>query len=796
MNNAEIKISVRNLVEFVLRSGDLDMRFTGSSRANEGTRIHQKLQKAYKKKYSQDVYEAEAMMKHSFEYKGFKFTVEGRADGIIKEIGGTMVDEIKSTTRHLDEIDEDYNELHWAQAKCYAYIHALQNQLQSISVQLTYYNLNNDEVKYLKKQYGIEELEDFFYELVDLYIVWANYTKKWAQERNASIASLNFPFETYRRGQREMAVEVFRAVRDGRRIFVQAPTGIGKTVSTLFPSIKAMGEGSTSKLFYLTAKTITRQVAEEAVLKMKSKGLRLKTVTLTAKDKICFNEGAACNPEECQYAKGHFDRVNEALMEILNNEDIMNRGNIEAYAEKHRVCPFEYALDIALWADCIICDYNYAFDPRVYLRRFFDNSSDKYAFLIDEAHNLVDRAREMFSAELAKKDFLDAKKIAGKKNQKVGKELTNVNSCMLKLRKMFEEECEGITLKNDNQGIMNTEVTELYNVLRRFTYAFEEWISNSDRNEVPEEMMELYFNTTNFLRISEFYDERYCTLLERDGSNLRVKLFCMDTSHLMSEAMKRAESAIFFSATLTPMDYFRDVLGGEEADKLMKLSSPFDEKNRQVVLVKNVSTTYRNRENSYGKIARHICDVTDQKTGNYMVFFPSYSYMLRVHEEFAELNGSAETIVQSPSMGEEEREEFLKKFKGNPDKSLIGFAVLGGIFSEGIDLKGDRLIGSMIVSVGLPQVCFEKEIIREHYDKKNDKGFEYSYVFPGMNKVLQAGGRVIRTNEDTGIIILVDERFAYSTYQRLLPREWIPYRVASNGKQLESIVSQFWKDVR
>lgn len=795
-NKQEIKISVRNLVEFVLRSGDLDTSFRSMSRAVEGTKAHQKVQKS-----KDENYEAEVTLKHSFEYQGFTFIIEGRADGIIKEeiedsvqINDDLIDkqppcsicidEIKSTTRPLEMIDENYNEVHWAQVKLYGYIYSLQNELENVDIQLTYFHLETEIVKYIRKNFSFKSLETFFYGIIDKYIVWASFTSQWNIVRDNSVKELMFPFQNYRIGQRQLAVSAYRTIRDGQKLFIQAPTGIGKTISTLFPTVKAFGEGHTSKIFYLTAKTIARQVAEEAFIKMREKGLRFKTLTLTAKDKICFKEESRCDPEYCEYAKGHFNRVNDGILDILKNEDELSRSIIEEYSRKHNICPFEFSLDLALWADTVICDFNYVFDPRVYLKRFFDFSKNNYTFLIDEAHNLVDRSREMFSATLYKRPFLDLKRVFKDKQPKIAKALDKLNSYMLKMRKLCESENFYI------QKEMPDDISYLLNNLMSVS---EEFLATKQGKEGHKELLDLFFEALSFTRILELYDDRYVTYIEKDNKDVKLKIFCLDPSYLLSEAVKRGKTAIFFSATLSPIEYFKDILGGHKDDNIIILPSPFKKKNLLLMTASNVSTRYKDRENSYHIIADYIKTVSIEK-GNYIVFFPSYKYMNDVYEIFTEKYPKYNTSIQKNAMTEEEREEYLGKFQYNPKETLISFAVMGGIFSEGVDLKGDRLSGAIIVGVGLPQICLERNIIRDYFDERNNKGFNYAYMYPGMNKVLQAAGRVIRTEEDKGVVVLIDDRFTYSSYRMIFPKEWSHNITVLSPKKVESILTSFWNN--
>jgi len=772
-----LKISIRSLVEFILRSGDIDSGFMSMNRALEGGKAHRKLQKSYG-----DDYKAEVSLKKNMEFEGYNLVLEGRADGIFIEDGNVIIDEIKSVTKPLELINEDYDFRHWAQAMCYGYIYGEENNLENIIIQLTYIHLETDEVKKLRRSFLMKELESFFKDLVQKYCIWADLTSSWITIRDNSIKELKFPFPQYRKGQREMAAAVYRAIRDENILFAQAPTGIGKTISTLFPAVKAMGEGITSKIFYLTAKTTTQTVAEEAFQRMKDMGLKFISITITAKDKICFKEERQCNPGYCEYARGHFDRVNDAIMDMLQNETEIDRDKILAYAQKHKVCPFEYSLDIALWADCVICDYNYLFDPNASLKRFFMDKKTDFTFLIDEAHNLVDRAREMYSAELHKKDFLELKKLMKGKNKELHASCNSINKYFIELKKQLGEEYHHVNKEEDK---------DLYQLLGSFVAKADKYLSTNEEARRNEELMNLYFAALNLLKISENYDEHYVTYVERHGNDVRLKLFCHDPSLLISQVLKKGKAAVFFSATLLPMDYFHEILGGGENSKSIYLKSPFDPANRCLLIGDNVATRYSKRDNSYGRIADYIYKAVKAKTGNYMVFFPSYKYMESVYEEFTAKYAEYNVKMQISGSTEEEKVLFMESFQPNPEKHNIGFCVLGGVFSEGIDLKDDRLIGVIVVGVGLPQICLERDIIRDYYDVKNQKGFEYSYMYPGMNKVMQAAGRLIRSETDRGVILLLDERFTRYDYQKLFPKEWFPY-ARVNENTIDKVLEGFW----
>ncbi|NLL35689.1 MAG: ATP-dependent DNA helicase [Clostridiales bacterium] len=775
-----ISIGVRELVEFLMRSGSIDTRFGGADRALEGSRIHRKLQKA-----EGDNYKPEVALSLDRPCGDFILRVSGRADGVLLDTDGAMVDEIKSTAAPLEMISEDLHPVYWAQAMCYAYMYCIGNKLDAIRVRLTYYQIETEDIVRYIRSYSIDELDAFYSDLVEGYRKWSELQRDWNDIRDTSIKALQFPYPEYRRGQRQMAVSVYKAIRDYRMLFAQAPTGIGKTISTIFPAVKAIREGIAERIFYLTAKTITRQVAENACREMRNGGLRLKTVTLTAKDKICFLEERKCNPEDCPYANGHFDRVNDVLYQMLQSEDSFDRETIERYAKIHTLCPFELGLDLTVWSDCVIADYNYVFDPQVYLRRFFAEGSKRdYVFLVDEAHNLVDRAREMYSALLSKSTFLQMRRRLDKQSR-LRKTLSRINTEMLALRKECGEET---VIKKSEPDV------SLLRLLYVFTAECEEWMKLHPDSEHSEELLSLYFDVIAFLKISELYDERYITMVETDGTEVLLRLICLDPSMLLRERMQQGRSAVLFSATLTPLEYFCSVLGGDSDSVFKRLPSPFPRENLCLVINNRISTRYRDRERSISAIADLIAAAVKGRTGNYIVYFPSYVYMNNVYGAFCQRYPDIETVIQSSGMSELEREEFLEKFSADNEHTFVGFCVLGGIYAEGIDLQGNRLIGAIIIGVGLPQINPVQDIIREYYDKQNGMGYAFAYRYPGMNKVLQAAGRVIRGEYDRGVVVLIDDRLTTNVYRRLLPQHWAGYELVQNTEQLQRAIQDFWNE--
>ncbi|MBC2726625.1 ATP-dependent DNA helicase [Desulfosporosinus sp.] len=786
-----IKLSVRSLVEFVLRRGDLQAGSINLSRAQEAIKAHQYVQKTSGVDYLPEVplsylYSEVPSLR---EGKGLSdkllLEIKGRADGVIRNESMACIDEIKTTTLDLELIDESFNNLHWAQAQCYAFMYGIQEGLETLEVQLTYFQLDTAQTKIFKKKFSLDELTGFFMGLAQCYFSWACQLQEWVMRRNDSIRTTPFPFDTYRRGQRELAVAVYQTIKQSQKLFAQAPTGIGKTMGTLFPALKAMAEGLTVQIFYLTAKTITRTVAEKALSDLQKTGLEVKRLTLTAKSKLCFLSEISCLPEDCPYARGYYDRVREAV-EDLFMERAWTRQLIEQYARKHVICPFEFSLEMANWADVVICDYNYVFDPRVYLRRFFLEGGE-YTFLVDEAHNLVDRARDMFSAELGKESWLKLKKLTKEDNARLAKSLTKVNTALVKEKKgCTESEGSGESVGKELPG-------KLIQALRQFIKETEYFLKTNDQSfSWHEQLLEHYFQALSFTRTAESYNERYVTYKYLTREDFKVKLFCLDPSMRLKEALGRGRSAVLFSATLSPMDYFMNLLGGEETSYKLQLPSPFPEENLCLLINDRVSTNYKLRAKTYDQVVESISAVILCKKGNYLVYFPSYHYMNEVYLRFSAQNQEVDVICQSSSMEEEEREDFLERFSHNPQRTLVGFVLMGGIFGEGIDLIGDRLSGAVVVGVGLPQVCMEREIIRSYYETTSYLGFEFAYLYPGMNKVLQAVGRVIRTEKDRGIVILIDERFSKQAYRRLFPKEWTKVLLGRTNDSITTTIKSFW----
>ena len=729
----EIRISVRGLVEFLLRSGNIDNRIqqAPSDAMQEGGRIHRMIQKSMGPDYH-----AEVPLSYTYRTNNYDLIVEGRADGILDKYfddddaydaqesfiaapkPAPLIDEIKGTYRDLNRMKEAVD-VHLAQAKCYAAIYSLKKHCPSINVRMSYCNIETEDMKYFDSSYSYQDITVWFNDLVKEYLKWSDFEYDWGILRTNSIKAVQFPF-AYREGQKDLAVAVYRTIVHGKKLFLEAPTGTGKTITTVFPTVKAIGEGKAKKLFYLTAKTITRTVAEDAFSTLRSsQALRFKTVTITARDKICFlgEEERNCNPEACPYANGHYDRINEAMYDLLTNEDSFDREKITEYAKKHQVCPFEFSLDMSLFADGVICDYNYVFDPFVYLRRFFgENNKKEYIFLVDETHNLLDRGRDMYSAVLRKESFLELKNTIKEFHPSIAGHLDKCNKALLELKR----HCDGCEVLTSIDGVINP--------LNRLSGIISEYLENYQEGPCREDILEFYFDISRFLTIYDLVDDHYVVYSEfAENGDFLVKLFCADPSRNLAQCMDRARSSILFSATLLPIQYYKKLLGGTDEDFEIYAKSIFDPEKLGIFIGNDVTSKYSERSgDQYYRIASYIDSVTKARGGNYLIFFPSHQFLEEVYIAYEDNfydEDSTELLVQRDYMSEEAREAFLDRFSaGNDfdlssvikmefeveeDKNVLGFCVMGGIFSEGIDLKYDSLIGVIVVGTGIPLVCNE-----------------------------------------------------------------------------------------
>ena len=787
----------------------------GADRALAGTRGHQRLQQSRPPGYRKEV-----PVSREVAGNGLILRVQGRIDGVLTANGAVVLEEIKTVRGGWDRVAHP---LHWAQARLYGFLYAEDQGLATLEIRLVYLDLDTGETTEFHDRAGRSELAGLFHDTVARYLEWIQDWHQWCQVRDQSIRALPFPFTRYRTGQREIAVAAYRTFAGGGRLFVEAPTGIGKTVAVLFPALKALAEGRLERIFYLTARTVGRSVAEQALTELRQAGLRLRTVTLTARDKLCIQDGRPCDPGACPLARGYYDRCQTAMRDALQREGL-TRAVLETISRQHQVCPFELSLDISMWVDAIVGDFNHGFDPRAYLRRHLSQEQGAYAFLVDEAHNLVDRAREMFSADLSSLEIRNAWRRVRTALPRCAKALNRIHSALRQLGGTSRSAPEPIEPGpgaaelelfpvqapagdaaagpwRPARGAVLTPTGRAASVSYEFPKDLarpiddalaeaETWLAQNQPAEFRQQLLELYFRLLSFRRTAELYDECFVTLIESEAS-VRVRLFCLDPSRLLRQALDRGRSAVFFSATLAPADYYRSLLGGNPDDPWLRLGSPFPAEHLAVLLHDRIRTQFVARAETLADVAQAIGTLIEGQPGHYLAYFPSYQYLTDVRELFQTQYPAVTVRTQQPGMTETERETFLAAFKARPGTAQVGFAVLGGIFGEGIDLVGDCLIGAVVVGVGLPQLCLERDLIRDYFQARDGAGFDYAYTFPGMNRVLQAVGRVIRSESDRGVVLLVDTRFAHDRYRRLFPAWWRTRRVGDLA-ELRSVVKDFW----
>ena len=764
-------IGIRELAEFVGRSGSITNQFTLASRALEGTQLHQKYQSM-----QQGDYHKEVVILTTLNLYDYEITLQGRIDGMYIDTNSVHLEELKSTYVPLEEIEDPVSSAHYNQLMIYGYLYCLNYDLLEIDLHLVYIHVTSNEIKKLNYHYTINELKEIFMKIFDVYYKFLKYEEENTQLTLASIDQLEFPYENKREGQSKMMNAVYYTIKQKNKLFIQASTGLGKTLGVLYPSLKALKANYTNKLLYLTAKTITRNVAIETIELLEAKGLMINTVIINSKDSMCLLEKRDCNPINCPYADHYYNKVNEALYDALCHEHYFNDQIITEYALRYKICPFEFSLDLFDFCKLAILDYNYVFDPRVALVRIF-NPGNENTLLIDEAHNLVERSRDMFSAVLYYDAALKAQMIIDHKSNKLSK---RIEAIIEEFRLLREK------LSKEEYLILSLPPVKL---IEEITYFFNEALEYlQEKGSEHEDFLEFFFECSRFKAIFELYDSNYTTYV-MDGP-LSIKLFCIDPTELLIEKYDQCTSSIFFSATLLPITYFYSILGGKENDKKLYFPSSFDIKKRKILIAKDVDTRYSVRNKSVNLIAQYIYRFTRMKKGNYLVLFSSYEYMNRIYE-IVEETYDLKIYKQESNMSMDSRNEFLSLFKSN-ETTQVFFGILGGLFSEGIDFKGEQLIGCIIVGVGLPQLSLERDLIKEYYQ---DNGFDYSYRYPGFNKVLQGAGRVIRTEEDYGAILLLDDRYLQYSYTKMFPYEWSNCLV-TDIDHVSSDVEAFWNSLK
>ena len=774
----ELEIGVRDLIAAAFPSGDLHSASESRLQALAGIQAHKAVQDSRSKEYMREL-----SISYRHELPDMSVLIRGRIDGFIIENDIPVIEEIKSTDRRDTE---GPNEKHLAQAKLYAWMYAIQHKLYKITLRLTYYHFFDGYLRSFDFVEPIDELIQFGAGAVDKFAEQARQRHLWMTKRDISLKHLDFPHDTFRHGQQEFVEGVASAIKNGERLFARAPTGIGKTVAALYPAVKSLSEGICSKIFYLTARSTTREVAESCLRLLRREGAHIRSVSILAKSKACVRPDGLCVSRSCEYAIGYYERVPQ-VFDIVFKKGIEDLGfeELRRLADTYYVCPFELSLDLSLISDCIICDYNYVFDPRVYLRRYFMERLREMRsgalLLVDEAHNLVDRARNMFSAEVSQKKVRELKKIIVKEQhpslyklvRKVEKYLTDVKK-ELKIDDVFYQVAEQLA-------------PELFELFEETNFAFREALPQLQASEgTDRRLLELYGMFLDFVVLRSLTDAGHVSTIESTPKDIILKLLCLDPAQGIRDKTDNCLSTIFFSATLAPIDYYRELLGGSEDDGEMVLPSPFPRKNLSVFLDTDISTRYRNREHSYGPIADDIKALA--QAGNCMVFFSSFAYLSRVQELLEKMELPSILLFQSGAMDELARQAFLEEFVEVRDQPVLGLAVLGGIFSEGIDLPGERLSAVAVVGVGLPPVSREQDLMQRYFDERKGSGFLWASVYPGINRILQAAGRLIRSETDVGTLLFIGSRYGQSLYQEMLPEEYAHFRLLTSDTQISESI--------
>ena len=866
-----IEISVRELCTLAFKGGNLDNRVPPVNlyrRAEEGREVHDKLRtlreegkgmglptdSPRKPRGSEEAlfsaeplpkasYHAEVPLHHTVRMDGVTFSVSGRADGVWYDpMGACVVEEIKSVTGMADFYIRAPREADLAQLTCYGYFLCAAKGLSSVTLRLTYARVGHEEeASFVDSIQTVEQLKAAYAAILRMVLPRAKDLCERETVVRKAAKNAVFPYADMRDAQRDMILECWRDMRAGKTLFAEAPTGIGKTIATLYPAVRCLGEGKCDKIFYLTAKNATRREAFGAVQKLTETGTPVRACVITARESACLCETAKsggnrlssyCNPETCPYAKGYYDKVESVLWDMLGSgKSIFSGLDIRAAAQKWQVCPYELALDLSELCEIVICDYNYVFSPAVYLRRYFSEGipgteGHRYVFLVDEAHNLPDRARDMYSGYLSLTDVRTAQDALHGWESQAGQSIfphedyyeddgdsrkprlqaTSLDDLIGTLSRMSASCAESMV--TDGEGVRRgvsldrNEPVVLCETVRNLSTLCDRWLRRNLSHPLYAVVDNLAAALKSFRTAADYYDRRFATFVEVEGEDVRVRLTCLDPAGILRPILQKAVARVLFSATLTPNEYFADILGGDRDSVLVSFESPFPTDHLCVAVCDGVSTRYEDREKSYRSIMSYIAATVSAKRGNYMVYFPSYAYLEKVYALFKKKYPSVKTVVQTPGMTYAEREAFIAAFTPDSKDLQIGFCVLGGSFSEGVDLPGRCLIGAVIVGVGIPGLSNERNIMREYYDESRDlgdsgsgEGYAYAYTYPGMNHVLQAAGRVIRRPEDYGVVVLIDDRYAAEPYLHLYPEHWEQLSATGDASSLYEYLSAFWESV-
>ena len=772
-----IKLGIKDLANFICQTGDLTSEFFSNKDLEAGTKVHKLIQS----KYNEDS-QAEVYIKKEINYQGKDILLHGFIDGVLLINDELIIEEIKSTTLEIEEFNPETKLEYLAQLKIYGYLYALEHNMDMIHLRLTYVSIidySQDSVDYIL---SIDELEEFTFDILEQYMYWLNLQEEANKQKNETIQSIKFPFKTMRKGQRDMMKACFKTMNDKDITYVVAPTGIGKTMATMFSSLKTLKEND--KLFYLTAKGSGKKAPLQAIRLLANQGLKIKTIVITAKKKICNICSSSCSPEECPFAKSFFNKLKDATLSIYEHYDIFDEETILKVANDYSICAFEFSLYLSYFCDIVIADYNYVFDPRAHLVRYFDDDTYNPKVLVDEAHNLIARSKDMYSASITDEDLRKLRRLLTGYKPTIRNSVNKALEQLETYQELLREKALYIKELNDTDFVVY-----LKQVLNKCDEIFEQSKTNK-KIDNKDEVMEIYFKILEYTTIADYFGPTHRLLLKKEQDVVSIEMLCMDASDFILKTIEESiKGIVFFSATLTPFNYHANLLTKGKGN-FLELESPFDPNNLDIIINNKISTKYKSRTESIDYIIESIETLTNTHSGNYIIFFPSYQYMNMVLDCID--NSNYDIVVQKSNSNEDERNKIIEEFN-DTTRCKVGFFVMGGLFSEGLDFVGDSLNGVIIVGVGLPLYCDENNLLKEYFEVEYQNGFDYAYTYPGFTKVIQAVGRVIRSDEDRGVAILIDERFTYSKYYDLMPRHWKNKKIITNAYGLKNEILKFYK---
>ena len=778
-----IEINVHELVGKLFTGGDLIFNSQGIDRAREGTRLHKLWQDSRTENYLSEV-----SLDHTFCVENHHIRLRGRMDGLYPDREIVTIEEIKSTTNNPQSCIIDPPNNHICQVIVYAYLYSVDRDLSDdklLCLNLIYLATEGTDFGCYEKVVSVASLKEQFDIIINKFLHWHIQIENWKKLRNTSAQSLEFPYANYRSGQRKLAVKTYQTIKQKKRLIAAAPTGIGKTVSTLFPSIKAIGEGLIERIFYLTARNTVQAIGEQSLRLMVNHGLNIRSVTIVAREKTCLDMEGDCRSNQCIRCKGYFDRLPQAMQEILENK-VIDQEKIKEIADKHSLCPFEFSLDASLVADVIFCDYNYAFHPRARLQRHFVDNIKEHVLLMDEGHHLVERARDMFSANLSAANLR-------RLSRKIRNEQSELATAIIRISQWIERQVRiNMRASNTESSSTSTAPVELEPLLQSVEENIQQIAQIQGWEKLDAEVKQLSFDILWFQQTLREFDEDYLCLLEQISDNTTVQLFCMDPSTRIEQTLLNANASILFSATLRPLNYFLELLDWPQNSYKLDLESPFPPENLNFLIDGSLSLRYRDRHKNSSEVMSRIVSFIENCPGNIMIFSPSHEYQKSLVHGIQRHCPNRDYIIQEQEMSQKDRHGFLEKFQESKQQSnIVGFAVLGGLFSEGIDLIGDQLKGAVIIGVGAPPPNIRQKELQEYFQRQFKQGFEFGFRLPGFQRVLQAVGRVIRSTSDKGSVLLIDQRYLLTDYKKLFPSHWRP-KLVNNVEAIEKQLKQFW----